>query len=159
MRRAFDVVNEVAALGDLSRSDLAGLWQKAHGHLPPKGVKADLLMRSASWNLQAKRLGGISAETRRLLRAAISQVEDKSSACHHAGSIAGDISQSLASALPKRSKLTPGTQLLRDWNGTTHVVDVIDEGFVFQAKLYTSLTAIARKITGARWSGPRFFGL
>ncbi len=59
----------------------------------------------------------------------------------------------------RRSSVSPGTRLVRDWNGKTHIVDVIEEGFVFQAKVHKSLTAIARQITGAHWSGPRFFGL
>ena len=53
----------------------------------------------------------------------------------------------------------PGARLMREWGGRTHVVDVIQGGYVFEAKVYPSLTAIARKITGAHWSGPRFFGL
>lgn len=48
---------------------------------------------------------------------------------------------------------------MREWNGMTYVVDVIEEGFVFQAKVHKSLTAIAHQITGTHWSGPRFFGL
>src|SRR5690606_27645348 len=64
-------------------------------------------------------------------------------------------------ACPKRQrrKLEPGARLMRDWNGRTHVVDVVEGGFVFEAKVYPSLTAIAELITGAHWSGPRFFGL
>ncbi|KQZ30885.1 hypothetical protein ASD50_16780 [Mesorhizobium sp. Root552] len=64
-----------------------------------------------------------------------------------------------AKALPKRKLVLPGARLLRDWNGKTHVVDVIEGGYVFEAKVYPSLTAIAGKITGVHWSGPRFFGL
>ncbi|WP_318013024.1 DUF2924 domain-containing protein [Mesorhizobium sp. ESP7-2] len=48
---------------------------------------------------------------------------------------------------------------MRDWNGKTHIVDVVEDGFVFEARVYPSLSSIARKITGAHWSGPRFFGL
>ena len=55
--------------------------------------------------------------------------------------------------------LKSGARLLREWNGTTHVVDVLDEGFFWNEQHYRSLSAIARAITGARWSGPRFFGL
>ncbi len=66
---------------------------------------------------------------------------------------------SSTTARSHRRGVAPGARLLRDWNGKTHVVDVIENGFVFQAKVYTSLTAIARQITGAHWSGPRFFGL
>ena len=47
---------------------------------------------------------------------------------------------------------------MREWNGRMHIVDVADDGFLFDGKTYRSLSAIARRITGARWSGPRFFG-
>lgn len=59
----------------------------------------------------------------------------------------------------QRRKLSPGARLLREWNGRTYVVDVIEGGYVFEAKIYPSLTAIAAKITDVHWSGPRFFGL
>jgi hypothetical protein len=55
--------------------------------------------------------------------------------------------------------LKPGARLLRDWNGRTHVVDVTDAGYQWNGETHRSLSAIARAITGARWSGPRFFGI
>ena len=57
------------------------------------------------------------------------------------------------------ASLKPGTRLVREWNGRTHVVDVSEDGFIFDSKTYGSLSAIAKRITGAHWSGPRFFGL
>ncbi|MBT3553307.1 MAG: DUF2924 domain-containing protein [Rhodospirillaceae bacterium] len=62
---------------------------------------------------------------------------------------------------PTRSKYVPkpGGRLLREWNGFTHVVDVADGHYVWKGQQYQSLSAIARAITGAHWSGPRFFGL
>ena len=56
-------------------------------------------------------------------------------------------------------RIKPGSRLIREWHGRTHTVCVIDDGFEFQGKTYRSLTKIARDITGAQWSGPRFFGL
>jgi hypothetical protein len=56
-------------------------------------------------------------------------------------------------------KLQPGARLVREWNGVSHVVEVIENGFVWNGCRHRSLSAIARAITGARWSGPRFFGL
>lgn len=56
-------------------------------------------------------------------------------------------------------KLTPGTRLVRDWHGVGHVVTVVEDGFEYAGRPWLSLTAIARAITGAKWSGPRFFGL
>ena len=64
--------------------------------------------------------------------------------------------QTVSSSMPRSP---PGTRLVREWHGRTHHVDVIEDGFVFEGKTHASLSAIARQITGARWSGPRFFGL
>ena len=55
--------------------------------------------------------------------------------------------------------MKPGARLLRAWNGTTHVVDVLPDGYLWNGTRHRSLSAIARAITGARWSVPRFFGL
>jgi Protein of unknown function (DUF2924) len=62
-------------------------------------------------------------------------------------------------APPPGPKIKPGSRLVREWHGRTHTVCVTDDGFEFQGKTYRSLTKIARDITGAQWSGPRFFGL
>lgn len=70
------------------------------------------------------------------------------------------LAQVLAARTAKSApSLKPGARLLREWNGTTHVVDVLDDGFLWKEQHHQSLSAIARAITGARWSGPRFFGL
>lgn len=53
----------------------------------------------------------------------------------------------------------PGTRLVREWNGRNHTVEVLEQGFLCDGQRYRSLSAVARAITGARWSGPRFFGL
>lgn len=174
MRRSnADLEREVAALGDLPREQLSVLWQKVHGHPPPKGIRQELLVRSASWHLQEHRLGGRTPSTTRLLKAAIADARrglsartPASTSVEHfdAASVTCEIdgmvaSSSVAPSKKTRQNLTPGARLIRDWNGKTHIVDVIEEGFVFQAKVHKSLTAIAHQITGAHWSGPRFFGL
>ena len=56
-------------------------------------------------------------------------------------------------------RLKPGGRLLREWSGITHVVDVVECGFVWRGERHRSLSAIAQAITGAHWSGPRFFGI
>ncbi|MBX3571662.1 MAG: DUF2924 domain-containing protein [Mesorhizobium sp.] len=175
MRGKPDIGAEVAALSDLSREDLVERWLKIYGVRPPKGVRQDLLVRAVAWHHQAKRLGGLSTETRRLLRSAISRVEnemlardkravidlDRQSKMVIDDETPADLSSPIIVAPPprQRRRLTPGARLMREWNGKTHVVDVIEGGYVFEAKVYPSLTAIAGKITGAHWSGPRFFGL
>ena len=57
------------------------------------------------------------------------------------------------------TKVRPGTRLVREWRGRTHVVTATESGFDYDGEAYGSLTAIAQRITGAHWSGPRFFGL
>ena len=63
-----------------------------------------------------------------------------------------------SSGAPAES-VSPGTHLVREWNGRTYQVEVIDNGYRFDGKTYPSLTTIAKRITGTHWSGPRFFGL
>lgn len=175
MRSKPDIRAEVAALGDFSREQLIERWSTIYGSAPPKGIRHDLMVRAIAWHLQAKRLGGFSAETRRLLRSAISRVENEMVARSGSQDMASDTrnnsrvpaeqadcvdaNTAVTSSPRQRRRVAPGARLMREWNGRTHVVDVIESGFVFEAKVYSSLTAIAGKITGAHWSGPRFFGL
>ena len=62
-------------------------------------------------------------------------------------------------ATERCQRLKSGTVLVREFQGVRHTVTIVPEGFVWQEKTYTSLTAIARIITGTNWNGPRFFGL
>jgi Protein of unknown function (DUF2924) len=143
---------EIDALDDLPREELVGRWQKAHGCLPPKGIKRNLLLHSAAWQLQARQLGGLKGEAKRTLQRMI-----------RAGWPAhGDGQGSGSNHKPvrhPRGKLAPGARLVREWNGRLHVVEVVDDGFLHDGKTYRSLTAVAQRITGTNWSGPRFFGL
>jgi hypothetical protein len=68
-------------------------------------------------------------------------------------------SEGKAPAKPAGPALKPGGRLIREWNGVTHIVDVTDVGFVWRGETWRSLSSIAREITGAHWSGPRFFSL
>jgi hypothetical protein len=84
---------------------------------------------------------------------------------HHAPSLASGSfpfhgqREHLAQHLAQEPSLRPGGRLIREWNGVTQVVDVVGDGFHWNGQRHGSLSAIARAITGARWSGPRFFGL
>ncbi|BBD40234.1 hypothetical protein Amn_51140 [Aminobacter sp. Y103A] len=165
MNRQGKLERELAALDTMSRSDLSACWQKQYGCPPPDGMRRDLLLRSAGWHLQAKHLGGYSAETRRRLKSAKTEVSEALARRRNppsTGAVANegvDITRRAADPKSKRREVRPGARLIRDWNGKAYVVDVIEGGYVFEAKVYRSLTAIAGKITGAHWSGPRFFGL
>jgi hypothetical protein len=106
-------------------------------------------------------LGGLSAKTMRKLRA-LQPIDARS---RHA--VKGDeevassapISPSLSAVRATAVPLKAGTRLVREWQGRTHTVDVTPSGYAWKGELYRSLSAVARKITGAQWSGPRFFGL
>jgi Protein of unknown function (DUF2924) len=58
-----------------------------------------------------------------------------------------------------RPSFKPGTRLVREWHGVTHTVVILADGVEWRGQRYRSLSVVARDITGAHWSGPRFFGL
>ncbi|WLR91332.1 DUF2924 domain-containing protein [Shinella zoogloeoides] len=166
MARRVTLDDKVAALGDLSYGELVERWTKAHGCPPPKGVKRGLLERSAAYTLQTRYHGGMSPSGRAALRAAIKRYEgnrqtagSKETKDPSALPLKSIPPAAAAAPLPPRPTLSPGSRLVREWHGRIHSVDVVDAGFRFEGKTYRSLSAIARQITGAQWSGPRFFGL
>ncbi|MEM8732143.1 MAG: DUF2924 domain-containing protein [Pseudomonadota bacterium] len=129
----------MTALADLETMDRAALtaaWSQIIGSPVPKGLSKPFLRRFIAFEMQARRNGGLPKGFAAKLRA-----------------------QAVAERQPKAPILRPGGRLLREWNGKTHLVEVTDDGFVWNGERYRSLSAIAREITGARWSGPRFFGL
>lgn len=108
-----------------------------------------LIIRDIAWHLQSKKYGGMTKETKKLLKAAMRQV-----------SIYKD-KEPENKPRPKAPNLTDGTILKRIWNNRVHEVLVSGQGkcFIYKDKKYKSLSKIAKVITGAHWSGPRFFGL
>ncbi len=133
---------EIAKLAKLPRAELVERWAALYRTPPPKGVGQRLLVRAIGYEMQAKRYGGLKPSIdRRLRKLGNSPTNEKPA---NAGT---------------PSRIQPGTRLVREWNGQTHVVDVVDEGFIWKGDRHRSLSAIARAITGARWSGPRFFGV
>jgi sirohydrochlorin ferrochelatase len=118
---------------------LRARWSEMEGAAPPS-VPPALLRRLTAQRLQERRLGTLPALiVRELARIA---------------------SEGLGAAPPRRNvELTPGTRLLREWNGQTIAVDVLDKGFAHAGRTWRSLSEIVRHVTGAHWSGPRFFGL
>ena len=131
-------------------------WSGYYGNPPPKSISTRLLVFAVAYAVQVERLGGLSRRSHKEL----SRLVGSAGALHEFQPF-GD---SPVSARRKRSARTgaaprQGTRFVREWHGKSHVVEVIDKGFVWQGKTYRSLSAIASCITGNRWSGPRFFGL
>lgn len=135
--------DQVVAIADLSRANLIEQWVSAYGHSPPKGLSRRLLEYVAAYNLQSKAVGGLKPAARRKLRQLMRSDQ------------AGESLISRATS----QRLPAGSRLVREWRGQTHTVDVLEKGFAFEGQHYSSLSRVARAITGARWSGPRFFGL
>jgi Protein of unknown function (DUF2924) len=105
-------------------------------------LSRDLLIRAITYKLQERSYGGLSkAAARKLEQAA-----------------AGPPSRGAAKPTPSVS-LRPGTRLVREWHGVTHTALIHADGIEWRGQRFRSLSVVARKITGARWSGPRFFGL
>ncbi len=137
-----ELEREIGILAGLPRADLVERWKELYRVDPPKGMSTRLMVRAIAYEMQARHYGG--------LRPAVVRQLDK---------IARGDTRGKVESAPRAPALEPGARLVREWNGVTHTVDVIDDGFEWQDQRYGSLSEIARLITGARWSGPRFFGL
>lgn len=117
-------------------------WRTTHGKEAPKGLPPQLLRAALAYDVQAARFGGLRSKTRRRL-----------------ARLAARLKKDPNAPLLIDEPPTPGARLTREWRGKRHVVEVLNNGFAYRGETYTSLSEIARTITGARWSGPRFFGL
>jgi len=131
--------DELDALASLSPAQLKKRWSGIEG-TPPPSVPTSLLRCLLAQRLQERRYGALPALVAREL---------------------ARLGQEKPGAQPVRSRieLTPGTRLVREWNGQTISVEVIENGFSYGDRTWRSLSEIARHVTGAHWSGPRFFGL
>ncbi len=141
-KAAINVAKALARLSALTIFELRGEWRRLHRMPPPMRLSRDLLVRGITYKFQERAYGGLSTATARKLE--------------QAG--ADSLSRSAVKPAPPIS-LRPGTRLVREWRGVTHLVLIHADGIEWRGQRYRSLSVVARKITGARWSGPRFFGL
>jgi hypothetical protein len=138
---AAEADSEIAGLLNRSTQDLQPGWRKLHRSGFPLGLSRDLMIRALAHELQERAHSGPSTALRRRLQTM-------------ARELAKDAVSFDPSTVPKT-----GTTLVRQWRGHTHIVLVRGDGFEYEGQHYRSLTVIAERITGAHWSGPRFFGL
>jgi len=136
-----ELSQELAALNDLTAPQLRAEWRRLYSGQPPR-LSRDLLVRSIAYRVQELVRGGLSKATRRKILALTKALQSN-------GSIEPD----------DGPNLRPGVRLVREWRGRTHRVQVTEDSFEYDGKPYSSLSKIAHAITGAHWSGPRFFGL
>ena len=135
-----------AALVELEASttpELRTQWHRLYGHEAPKRLSRRLLRLGVGYRMQVEAYGKLSAQTKALLNRYAQELRKT-------GTI------SIEQPAPT---LKPGIRLMRDWHGQTHVVTVLDQGFLYRDARFKSLSEIARMITGVRRSGPAFFGL
>lgn len=138
---SLDVAAELSRLEGLNNFELRSEWRRLQGMQPPKSLSRDLLLRGITYKIQERAFGGLSKSVLRRLSGAMPEVPESTN-------------RKAAPAIVK-----PGTRLVREWNGQTHTVLVLAGGVEWRGKRYRSLSVVAREITGAHWSGPRFFGL
>ena len=136
-----EVNRQIAELMDRSTHELRLAWRQLHRTGPPQGLSRDLLIRALANQLQEQTHGGASGALQRRLQ-----------------TLAGEFDRGGASFDPG-VVLKTGTTLVRQWRGHAHTVVVREDGFEYEGERYRSLTVIAERITGAHWSGPRFFGV
>jgi len=136
------VADELAMIEAMSIDCLRARWRATRHLDTPPGLSARLLAETLVYDLQANRWGGLSQTTTRKLARIATRLENNPN----------------ASALEDEGP-APGARLVREWGGKRHEVEVLNVGFAYHGSVYASLSEIARIITGARWSGPRFFGL
>jgi hypothetical protein len=135
------LAEDLEALRDLPLETLRERWRDLYGTPCPPRTSRQLLTRAVAYRMQEQALGGLDAATRRRLERA---------------------QEALAEGGPPKApgpKARPGTRLLREWQGVVHEVVVLERGVEYRGRTWRSLSAVAREITGAHWSGPRFFGL
>ena len=137
------IAAEIGQLRALSRQKLLVLWKKLYGRALPNGVRREVMIPFLAYKIQEKAYGGLKPWTLSELRRIARGLEGRA-----------------GSAEPRtQRRIKPGTRLIRQWRGETHEVTVGETGFEYRGIGYRSLSEIARKITGTRWSGPAFFGL
>jgi hypothetical protein len=133
------IKREIDRFKDLDREGLLRLWRKEFKH-DGRGLSRDLLFRMLAWRLQEKAFGGYGRTTESALKR---YARDN-------GNLGGEGTSRLART---------GTVLVREYQGVRHTVTVVPDGFVWQERVYSTLSKVANEITGTKWNGPRFFGL
>jgi len=128
---------EVDQIRSLGIDALRNRWRAMFEGNPPPGLTKDIMGRMIAYRIQEKAFGGLDRETTKLL--------DRFAR----GEKPNELNR----------RLKAGTVLVREYRGERHTVTVAPDGFVWQGTTYSSLSGIARTITGTAWNGPRFFGL
>lgn len=140
--RAAELHAKLATVAQMDADRLRHEWRRCYRATPPARLGLELLRLGVAWKLQEQLHGGLSASSRRQL-----------------AELAGTLSEGGDLVRSRAVRLRQGARLVREWQGQTLTVLVLEDGFEWQGRRWRSLSMIARAITGTRWSGPRFFGI
>ena len=133
---------DIAALQGAATHDLRIAWRRLYRGEPPLCMTRELLIRAIAYRMQERVHGGLAPATKRRLHSLVAEIEAKGTEAFDPGIV-----------------LKPGARLVRELVGQMHTVVVLENGFDYDGDRYPSLSKIAARITGAHWSGPRFFGI
>ena len=136
------VEKRLETLPDLSRADLAQLWQKLFLSVPDPRIRRPSMIRFLAYRIQEQAYGSLSVMSERRLR-----------------QLSTAVAENTNFKISSDRKIQPGTRLVREWQNQVHLVNVQAKGYEYRGARYQSLSEIARFITGTRWSGPLFFGI
>lgn len=151
-----EVEREILALDTLDTKALKARWRVLYRKYPPPTFRARLLRLGIAYRLQELAFGGLQPRTVRLLRKLALELRAQRAEKRSASGVGVSPPERTPATRPH---LSTGSQLMREWNGATEIVDVTDEGFRWRGNDYRTLSAVAVAITGTKWSGPKFFGL
>jgi hypothetical protein len=140
---ADDVAGQIKQLASMSRQQLLDLWEKLHRKAAHPKIRRELMIPLLAYRIQEMAYGGLKPSTKSELRRIARDLEKPSG----------------SKELKIRNRIRPGTLLVREWQGETHEVVIVESGYEYRGARYKSLSKIARRITGTQWSGPAFFGL
>ncbi len=151
-----EVEREILALDTVDTKALKERWHVLYRKDPPPTFRARLLRLGIAYRLQELAFGGLQPRTVKLLQKLALELRAQRAEKRLANGAGVSPSERTPST---RRHLSVGSQLMREWNGSTEIVDVTDEGFRWRGNDYRTLSAVAVAITGTKWSGPKFFGL
>jgi hypothetical protein len=133
---------EIERLADLDLAGLRQRWRELYRTPAPKFFRRNFLIRAVAYQMQVQMFGGLKPATKRRLRQIVEAIRNGNE-----------------EAILSRPRIKPGTRLIRVWQGKTHTVTALEDGFEWQGSRFGSLSEIARAITGTRWNGLVFFGI
>ncbi len=142
IRNDTDLQAHLDLLAQLGAPELRAEWTRVYDRPAPGRISRDMLVRGIAYRIQEQMYGGLKPATIKRLK-----------------QIAATLKEGRDVPKAPKPEVHPGSRLIREWKGQTHIVEALPDGFAWRGKTYRSLTQIARLITGMSWSGPMFFGL